>query len=72
MQPLLLWKSSITYPECVPVALGIQNKICMRHIVICGLTGSTIFFQISHKRQDFRKMLTEHKIFALIFSTTFV
>jgi hypothetical protein len=26
------------------VALGIQHAICMRHIVICGLPGSTKFF----------------------------
>jgi hypothetical protein len=37
---------SITYYECVFVALGIQNKMRMRHIVICDLTGSTIFFHI--------------------------
>jgi hypothetical protein len=34
----------ITYSECVLVALGMQHTICMRHIIICGLFGSTIFF----------------------------
>ena len=28
------------------VALGIQHAVRMRHIVICGMTGSTIFFYI--------------------------
>jgi len=27
----------------------------MRHVVICGLSGSTIFSTLSHKQQDFRK-----------------
>jgi hypothetical protein len=28
------------------VAFGIKHAMRVRHIVICGLTGSTIFFQI--------------------------
>jgi hypothetical protein len=38
--------NKITYPECVFVALGIKQEIHMSHIVICGLPGSTLFFQI--------------------------
>jgi len=37
---------SITYCECVFVALGIQHAMCMRHIVICGLPRSIIFFHV--------------------------
>jgi hypothetical protein len=37
---------SIAQPECVSVALGMQHAMCMHHIVICGLSHSTIFFHI--------------------------
>jgi hypothetical protein len=40
--------TSITYSECVSVALGIQHGMRMRHIVICELSGCTIFFYIMH------------------------
>jgi len=35
---------SITYSECVSVALVIQHAKRMRNIVNCGLSGSTTFF----------------------------
>ena len=37
---------TIKYSESVFVAFGIQHAIRMRHIVICGLSGSTISFHI--------------------------
>jgi len=35
---------SITYSVCVSVALVIRHALRMRLIVVCGLTGCTIFF----------------------------
>jgi hypothetical protein len=48
---------SITQPDCVCVfvALGKQRAMRMCHIAICGQPRCTIFFQLSHKRHDFRK-----------------
>jgi hypothetical protein len=37
---------SITQPECVFVALGIQHTMRTRHIVMRGLPRSTMFFHI--------------------------
>jgi len=37
---------SITYSQCVSVALVMQHAIRMRRIVICGLPRSTTLFQI--------------------------
>ena len=36
----------ITRSECVFVALGIQLAMRIRHFIICGLSGSTVFFHI--------------------------
>jgi len=35
---------SVTYSECVSVALVIQHSTRMGHIVLCGLSGCKIFF----------------------------
>jgi hypothetical protein len=48
----------------VSVALGIQYA---RHIAICVLPRSTIFFStLSHKLHDFGGKVTEHKMCVLI------
>jgi hypothetical protein len=46
---------SITYSEFVFVVFGIQYAMRMRHIVVCGLPGFTIFYHISHKQHEIRK-----------------
>jgi hypothetical protein len=43
-----------------------------RYIVICGLCLYNIFSTLSHKRNDFRKKVTEHKMCVFIFSITSV
>jgi hypothetical protein len=63
----------ITYSECVFVAFGFQHAMAMRHIVIYGLSGSSIFFHIMSQIAWFsKKNVIEHKIYVLIFSTTFI
>ena len=67
-------KNTITYSECVSVALGTQHAMRMRHIVICGLSHSTPFFQIYLIIDTIieKKTVTEHKIYVLVFCTNFV
>jgi len=65
---------SMTYSKYMSLTLSIQHAIRMRHIVTCGLSGSTVYFStLSHKRQDYRgKEVIKHKICAVIFYTTSV
>jgi hypothetical protein len=64
---------SITYSECVSVALVSQQTKRMRPIILlCDLSGSTIFSTLTHKRQDFREKITEQNMCVLILSTDFV
>ena len=64
------------YSDCVSFALIIQRAMCMRHIFICGLPGSTIFLHItSYTVQYSGKKYIEHKIsfyFLYSFSEKFV
>jgi hypothetical protein len=52
MQPLLQRKSNKYYTTCVCVcvrifvALGSPHAMRMHHVVICGLCGTTVFFNI--------------------------
>jgi len=63
MQLLLQWKSkSIAYSECVFVAIVMQHALCVRHIVICTLSGSTIIFHIISSMAQFKKKVSEHKM----------
>jgi hypothetical protein len=60
----------VTYSERVSVALVIQHAMRMRHTVICGLSGYTIFFPRFSTNDTFlEKAVIEHKMCVLIVST---
>ena len=48
---------SITYSECVSVALFIQHAMYIRRIMLSSVAYLAVpyFPTLSHKRQDFRK-----------------
>ena len=53
------------------VALGIQHAMCMRHIVICGLSRSTTFFHLINSTIfEKKKKVIEFKMRVFIFSTS--
>jgi hypothetical protein len=64
VQPLLPWKSvSITYSECVFLALVIHHSARMRRIMLSPLAclAFSYFLTLSHKQHDFRKKLFNTK-----------
>jgi len=63
---------SISYSECVFVALVIQQAVRRRCIILkCGLSGCTIFTHYIINDTIYGKNFIEHKMRDLIFSTNF-
>jgi len=77
VQPMMQWgELSITYSDCVYVALGIPHAMRKRRVIVCGLPALQYFSTSFHKWHDFRKerkkKKIEHKMCVLIFCTTFI
>ena len=65
---------SITYSECVFVALIIQHAKCMCPIILSYVAcWATLNFSVlPHEHHDFQENIIEHKTCILIFSTTLI
>jgi len=64
-----LEKQYVSHNPSVSVALVIQLAMrTHRYIVICGLSGSRMFFHIISSMERFLKKIIENKISVLIFS----
>jgi hypothetical protein len=68
------WKA-ITINIIWVCVLSRKYPACNAHASYCHLCPASlynIFFILSHKRYDFRKKVTEHKLCVLIFSPTLI
>ena len=65
---------SFTYSGCVFLALFIQHAMRMRRVILSSMPCPDLqcFPTLSHKRTIFGENVIEHKVFALILSTTFL
>jgi hypothetical protein len=61
VQSLLKWESKKDYIFCVLEALVIKHAKSTRHIVICGLPGSAIFYNIITPTATFQKKKKKKK-----------
>jgi hypothetical protein len=72
---VLPWKSNKYYAFWVCVcslSYPASTAHAPYYTLICGLSGSTIFFRIISQTERCRENVMEHKMCVLIFSTTFV
>jgi len=56
--------TTITYSECVFLALHIQHAKCLRHVILISVACLALpyFYTLSHKRQDFWENVIDHKM----------
>ena len=64
MQTLLSWENNKCYITCVSVALVMQHMMRMRCIILSSVDSLAVqyFRTLSHKKHDFQKILSEHKM----------